>query len=93
MAEMSGDQPVREAGPVEQGVRAFLAKTAHEDPAMSALSLAAAQSVDEAPAGSRSHAYAVESLRKVLSNLQATAKPERDDDDEFAELLGEVFAR
>jgi hypothetical protein len=80
-----------DVGPVEQGVRMFLSKSAHDDPAMSALALAAGKAVDQAQPGQRAHSYAVESLRKVLANLQSSAKPQNQEDDEFADLFRSVF--
>jgi hypothetical protein len=81
------------AGPVEQGTHMFLSQIAHEDPAMSALAVSAAIAVDKAEPGTRPHAFAVESLRKVLAEIKRTMKPERDINDEFADLFSEVFSR
>lgn len=86
------DATITEAGPVEQGVRTFLAQVAHGDPALSALSLSQAKAVDLCVPGTREHSFAVEALRKLLDDLRDTARPNSDENDEFAALLGEVAA-
>lgn len=88
---MANEGTMVEAGPVEAGVRTFLATTAHSDVALSALSLAAAQSVDAAVPGSKNHSYSVESLRKLLDDLRGTVVPDKDESDPFAALLSNIL--